>query len=277
MFDKKALRVFHKWVREREKARRGKETGLPKPWTKDPIIQRYKFCNVRRMDDRVSKWLLDNWYDTSSDLHTLLIAAALARLVNWPDTLECLGLRFRKWDKTTIRRRLHARQATGNKIFTGAYIINGAMGGSKIDQVVNNVNVLAQEKVIRVIDEKSMQTTHTWLMEFPGIGSFIAGQIVADLRWVADLFESDRDTWAPIGPGSRRGMRRLIGLPANGSMTQKQFDVLLVDLIKNFSTSEIFHERGLEAMDVQNCLCEFDKYSRVLYGEGRARSHYPGA
>lgn len=43
----------------------------------------------------------------------------------------------------------------------------------------------------------------------------------------------------------------------------------------------IREERGhslkwLDAQDLQNCLCEFDKYERVRMGQGRPRSRYPG-
>jgi len=30
-------------------------------------------------------------------------------------------------------------------------------------------------------------------------------------------------------------------------------------------------------MDVQNCLCEFDKYRRLQLGEGKVRARYNGA
>lgn len=32
----------------------------------------------------------------------------------------------------------------------------------------------------------------------------------------------------------------------------------------------------LSAQDLQNCLCEFDKYERVRLGEGRPKQLYPG-
>ena len=32
----------------------------------------------------------------------------------------------------------------------------------------------------------------------------------------------------------------------------------------------------IHAQDLQNCLCEFDKYERVRLNEGRPRSNYPG-
>ena len=30
-------------------------------------------------------------------------------------------------------------------------------------------------------------------------------------------------------------------------------------------------------MDIQNCLCEFDKYRRLQLGEGKVRARYDGA
>jgi hypothetical protein len=36
-------------------------------------------------------------------------------------------------------------------------------------------------------------------------------------------------------------------------------------------------ELNFHLQDVQNCLCEFDKYERVKYGQGKPRSSYPGA
>ena len=35
-----------------------KEKGLPAPWTDDPILREYKFCNSYRVNDRVSQYLL---------------------------------------------------------------------------------------------------------------------------------------------------------------------------------------------------------------------------
>ena len=32
----------------------------PAPWTNDPILQTYKFCNSYRVNDRVSQYLLKN-------------------------------------------------------------------------------------------------------------------------------------------------------------------------------------------------------------------------
>lgn len=34
--------------------------GKKAPWTDDPILQEYKFCNSYRVNDRVSQYLLKN-------------------------------------------------------------------------------------------------------------------------------------------------------------------------------------------------------------------------
>jgi hypothetical protein len=40
---------YFKWINERHKIYINKEVKkLPKSWTKDPILQRFKFCNVFR-------------------------------------------------------------------------------------------------------------------------------------------------------------------------------------------------------------------------------------
>lgn len=232
------------------------------------------------MDDKVSKWLFKHWYPRNASSGDFVIAAALARLINWPDTLAFIsgGKRFSKWDAERTLNALDLYKSRGHKVFTGAYIINGARGGSKTKQVVDNIDVLAKQAK-SVVVPSYMESTFLNLQGYPGLGSFMAGQIVADLRWTNAMhYPLDTLTWAPIGPGSRRGMRRLLGKPAQGNMTQKEFEPLLRELVTEFvqKQTDIWNDRGLEAMDVQNCLCEFDKYSRVLNGEGTPRSLYPG-
>ena len=72
---------FLYWIKERESIRKKKEAGNPKPWTDDPILQNYRFCNVRRMDDTVSQWLLKNWYEPYFDHPNMLSAAGLSSMI----------------------------------------------------------------------------------------------------------------------------------------------------------------------------------------------------
>jgi len=76
------------WVREREKVRIRKEAGEPKPWSPDWVFQQIYFCNVHREDDRVTRWLREHWNNPFHPKYE--VAICLARMVNWPDTLQII-------------------------------------------------------------------------------------------------------------------------------------------------------------------------------------------
>src|ERR1044072_865418 len=81
------------WARERENIRKKKAAGLPPPWTENPILQTYRFCNVRRRDDRVSQWLIGNVLNFCEDFDDKMVFikwSALCRWVNWPPTLGAI-------------------------------------------------------------------------------------------------------------------------------------------------------------------------------------------
>src|SRR5262245_34048982 len=96
VFQSPQIKRFLYWIAERGEIRRRRASGARRPWTEDRILQNVRFCNVRRMDDKVSSCLLEHWYHPDADSHTLLIAATLARLINWTDTLESLSAEPRK-------------------------------------------------------------------------------------------------------------------------------------------------------------------------------------
>ena len=75
------------FVRERHQIYLRRKAGQTKPWTTDPILQQYRFCNVYRELDTVTKWIRDNWRRPHCDDPDLWFAMVVARLVNWPDTM----------------------------------------------------------------------------------------------------------------------------------------------------------------------------------------------
>ena len=77
------------WITEREAIRKRREAGEPAPWTTDPILAAYRFCNVWREDDAVTRHIAWTWRDPYSDDPHLWFAMTVARLINWPDTLDC--------------------------------------------------------------------------------------------------------------------------------------------------------------------------------------------
>jgi hypothetical protein len=107
------------------------------------------------------------------------------------------------------------------------------------------------------------------LTQFDGLGSFIAAQIIADLKYMPPLDKAkDWHTFASSGPGSRRGLNRVCGRAVNESWTEDKWRAALTALQEKIKPLE------MHAQDLQNCLCEFDKYERVRLGEGEPKQIY---
>jgi len=259
-------------IQERESIRLKKEAGLPRPWTDDEILHRYRFCNVRRMDDRVSRWLLKNWYEPNFNHKNMLLACALARFFNLPASLETIGFPDR-WLPKIIKHKLRERRDNGNTVFNGAYIVTGKNAGS--DKIASVVDYYVRPLLGVKIDSSSFENTWQTLTQCTGIGSFMAGQITADLRWAVKGSWADAKFFAPMGPGSKRGMNRLESLPINHPIKPAHFSSRLLEVIRicrnQLPTS--ITER-LEAIDYQNCLCEFDKYERTLWDNRKPKQIY---
>src|SRR5260370_14983276 len=79
------------FIVEREAIRIKRERGEQKPWTDDQILRDWSFTNVHREDDRVTRWLAENWRAPHADDPDLWFAMVVARFVNWPDTLAGFG------------------------------------------------------------------------------------------------------------------------------------------------------------------------------------------
>lgn len=281
-------KLFLYWIKERESIRVKKEQGLPKPWSDDPIFQTYRFCNVERERDTVSIWIKENWIDPHRYHPNLWFAMIVARLFNWPPTLglidfpkETYGEHIEQWRRTLKG----LRDLVGAKVFTGAYLVStNGVKMDKIDYILDRVLTPICEKGRAPnttfiyepgdVKQESLEEYWTFLCQFDGLGSFMAGQVIADLKFTP-LLENAPDwmTWAPLGPGSIRGLNRYHGRPVDKALRQ---DKGLLEILEqqNLIAEEI--DWLLPAHNIQNCNCEFDKYLRVKNGEGRPRSHYPG-
>jgi hypothetical protein len=290
------------WIVEREATRFRKENNLPmdnvpdgkggtRPiWTEDPIIGAYRFCNVRREDDRVTKWIAKNWRTPNQDDPDLWFAMLVARFINWPDTLEQLGYPIlhtgaeAAWSLSKFLQVMAARKARKLKCYTGAYMVRADRDHADkaaYQEAVVFTPMWKNRYALRPKKGDTLNSYHMLLGQFHGLGSFMAAQIVADLKYVAPLSSaSDWWTFAASGPGSRRGMNRVAGRKPDAPYTEDEWRADLGRLYQKLREMPLKNEEhnlleGLHAQDIQNCLCEFDKYERVRLGEGRPRSKYP--
>lgn len=263
------LEILGYWITERENIRIAKDRGDPKPWTDDAIMQQFKFCNVRREDDRVTKWFAHNWRSPQYwDEPNFVSALILGRTINWPDTLAEIGFP-KEWSEKYVYDVLERRAARKEKVYTGAYMVS--QYGSKLPKnqlVVANASAYFGR---RPHVATTLEDTYEYLVQYEGVGPFMAGQVIADLKQTKWLrHAADWYTWATLGPGSTRGLNRLYDRNLNFQPSQEQ------GLKEMREVAAAMSDYQLCLQDIQNCLCEFDKYVRTKTGTGVPRSRYPG-
>lgn len=258
------------FVNARHTAHLNRSAGRPAPWSDDPIIQQYRFCNMRREDDRVTKWIHTNWLREDPQAW---FAMYIARVFNNPATLEAVGYPT-PWTPARYKRIVDIcskRQNDGIKIFNPAYrVVSAAHTGPTLLTYTKIFDeVWAERKTINLAKTTSLQTLVGQLLKFEGLGTFLAAQVIADIKWLPSLRGvEDWYTFASSGPGSRRGLNRLVGNPVEQSWREPDWHATLLELRKQALPK--FHNdlRKLDAQNLQNTLCESDKFFRVKFGEG---------
>jgi hypothetical protein len=205
---------------------------------------------------------------------------AVARLVNWPDTLAALGYPT-PWDRDHFVAVLQARAAEGAKVWGDAYnISNAGKSRPKVEVVADVLDALwARRKALRPREDDSLLGFCARLKAMDGFASFMAAQVVADVKY-AEPLRSARDWWtfAAPSPGSKRGLNRAMGRPVDAPWRNDDTWRAVLARLQEAIAPEL--ERiglgRLCAQDLQNCLCEFDKYERVRLGEGKPKRRFIG-
>ena len=271
------------WMRERESIRRRRLARELPPWTRDPILQQWSFCNVRREHDRVTRWIAANWRYPHADDPDLWFAMVVARFMNEPDTLREIGFPV-PLDPERFLRVMASRRARGAKLYRNdAYRIraDNRLGRPTPEYRVADVfgPLWRNRREMRPRTGETLASYHRRLGRYHGMGDgFMSAQIVADLKFVPPLRSAyDWMTFAVSGSGSRQGLNRVLGRPVDAPWTEaewrREFDRLREAIMPELQREGL---GDLSAQDLQNCLCEADKYERVLLDEGAALADLRG-
>jgi len=263
------------WVKERERIRERKAAGEPRPWTTDPILAEYRFCNVYREYDKVTLWIQNNWMLPNKNHPNIAFAAGVARMVNHPPTLEALGFPL-TWSPAHFVGVIDILKSQGRKVWTSAYMITGgySAGGETKEVIIARVlgqlyRQLASNPITAPGD--SLESAEKKLV-VPGIGTFLRGQIIADLKMLdMPLYDADDwYTWCAVGPGSTAGLNYLYDRPQK-PIRDEQFRKEVNEVRTIVRDRVGVH---LCAQNTQNCLCEFSKYVRTKYYGGKPKARY---
>ena len=118
----------------------------------------------------------------------------------------------------------------------------------------------------------TLQETYDQLSNIDGLGSFLSGQVLADMKNTVGhpLFNApDKHTFVAHGPGSIKGLSAFWERKVTPSSFRE--DMMECRALVDPLIPEGFPK--IDNQDFQSCLCEISKYWRVKEG-GHARNRY---
>lgn len=251
------------YMRERRAIEGRRARGMPWPWTDDTILRQYRFCCVSRRDDRGTRWLHDHWIRPNVTDPALWWAVAVARTFNYQPTLEALGYPAPHESKLAVLDRWEAlldqRHAAGERIYGSAYGIHPPPEPGAIKHRFS-LRVALAGLLDTAPPVNTVEAFVTHLSGFPEWGRFMAYEVARDLvdtPWLADA--PDRLTWTNLGPGARRGLRRLVVTDEPDAGWRLTTPLGLYYARELTATNPL----GLDIHDVEHNLCEYDRYLRL--------------
>jgi hypothetical protein len=191
-------------------------------------------------------------------------------MVNRISTLEHIHISVENGDLANVKEDLKALREVG-PIWGNAYTIS-TCGKSmdKVDYVIDHVVEAVMD--LKVAQWTTCRAAYTWLTTVDGLGSFLAAQVVADLKNIKGHplnTATDWWTWSAHGPGSLKGLSAYFGKAITPKYYQEAIE-LCYDEVRPLLANYV---PELHMQDFQNCMCEFSKYVRVKEG-GHARNSY---
>lgn len=292
MREKTVYENFFAFARERHSIYLRREAGAV-PWTKDPVLHKYRFTNVYRELDRTTLWFAQNARRAyEPDPEATLMATVVFRLFNRVRTGEAIFLQSSFGNRTAFEEFLETGNSSAMRgpvlsycgdgpYCTGAYIINSPNGMDKLTGVLQMIQWVwdGRESVLSAVrEQKTLEATWDALRQFPHVADFTSYEFVTDLRHTSLLRDApDVLTWANPGPGAMRGLNRIYGR----KLTSKQKKHLFIEEMQALLAASRDPRNWprewppLEMREVEHTLCEFDKYERARLGEGKPRGVYP--
>lgn len=280
------LERFEYYITERFEIRERRRMDLTREqWTSDPILKAYKFTNVRRAWDFTSEWLTREWYAPYGEQKNAGFAAAVARFICYVPSLEVI--KFPQHGFTTWMRHaidvLEDRASMGLKVFTSAYMIagGGSAGRSKVEWVFNDIIHPAHDSgLLSEPWHGSIDDLHNSLRALAGWGDFMTQEVVLDLQQTFVLSHKsveEKRMYGWAGPGAIRGLNRLNERSHKTRLTRDEAQVEMVSAYRCLLMREKIPRALLKQFtlhDVEFSLCEFDKYERVLWGQGTPKQKF---
>lgn len=273
--------TYWRFAAERQNVFNRRFLGQPEPWTDDPILLQYKFCNVFRAADRVSQYMIRNvcYHDepcTDADrLFQIVMFRTFSKIETWDKLREKLGRYPRLKDLASgeLEKAL-SDLATTDTIYTSAFILCANDAYHQGRKHLNHLALfrdmfLTHDLASDLMQAKSLRAIYDLLKSFPLMGDFMSYQTAIDLNY-SDLINFSENDFVVAGPGARRGIDKCF--ESRGDYSYEDIIMMMVEnQAKEFVRLGIkfngLFGRPMHAIDCQGWFCETDKYSRVAFPE----------
>jgi hypothetical protein len=270
--------TYWRFAAARQEIYEARLAGRPGPWTKDLVLQQYRFTNCYRAADRVSQYLIGEVsYRGPQSWRDVFFRTLLFKLFNRVSTWELLRQHIGEpswcaYDRGAYERALEGARQQGRRLYTAAYVMPSPQLGAArkhSNHLLLVEQMMSSKAPERVSDAATMRQAFDVLRGYPGLGSFLAYQYLIDLNYGARLSFDEMEFVVP-GPGARDGIRKCFGPAADG---------IEADIIRYMADTQEEHfvrlglrfrglrGRRLQLVDCQNLFCEVDKYARVAHPE----------
>ena len=274
----KVFDTYWRFAAARQEVYQARLRGDVGPWTADPILATYRFTNCYRAADRVSQYLIKEViYRGNQDADEVLFRILLFRFFNRITTWELLVSAFAQLTWATFRidrydEVLIKARSRGERIYSAAYVTpSPKFGGLRkhTNHLLLLEHMLRNGLRCKLEASTSMAQAFDVLRGYPGLGAFLAYQLLIDINYSTVIDFDEMDFVVP-GPGARDGLRKCFAAGRRG---------IEADLIRYMSDTQAEHfarlglrfgglnGRRLQLIDCQNLFCEVDKYARVAHPE----------
>lgn len=274
--------LYWEFAAKRQEAFYNRLAGKPGPWTDDPILQQYKFCNVFRATDRVSQYMIrEVCYSTeprsaADTVFQIVAFRNFSKIETWEKLKQMLGHAPTLQDLAddSFEKALTALKAEPEPIYTSAFILCATDAYGRGKKHLNHVELfkhmfLQENTADEIINAKSLESVFQILHRFPLYGDFMSYQTAIDLNY-SDLVDFSENDFTKAGPGALRGIKKVFA--SIGDYTPEQVIQWMVDhqdeefARLGYAFDGLFG-RKIHAIDAQGLFCETDKYCRVRVPE----------
>jgi len=269
--------LYWKFAYERQKAFEARAKGQAGPWTDDPVIQEYKFCNVFRAADRVSQYMIrDICYSAeNNDSIDRLFQIVAFRIFSNIETWNLLKIKLghsptldNLVDGSFEKVLSDIKDETG-KLYTGAFILCATDAYGRRLKHLNHVELFKDMFINKnlgnkILNTKSLKEIYDLVHEFPLMGDFMSYQIAIDINY-SELVNFSENEFTKAGPGALRGIKKVF-LDTNNLSTEEVIMWMVEHQEEEFKKLGYefngLYGRPIHAIDAQGLFCETDKYCR---------------